>query len=96
MDTAALYQEQQLLRSMRQTLGNVVRDVTPLGGRPNPLTPETVQGIKDCFAAISERERQIAQLLEFSPAAPYYRDGSQPAGQTVELSFVPKDKKQTH
>lgn len=90
MDTAALSKEQAILRAMRKTLGNVVRDVTPLGGRPNPLTNSTIQDIKDCFALISERERELAEQLNFDQAMPYYKDGTQPSAQV--LSFVKPSK----
>jgi hypothetical protein len=86
MSTAELSKEQRILRAMRKTLGNVVRDVTPLGGRPNPLTGDTIQDIKDCFALISERERELAEKLGFDEAKPYYKDGTQPNAQV--LSFV--------
>jgi len=90
MNTAELSKEQQILRVMRKTLGNVVRDVTPLGGRPNPLSGETIQDIKDCFALISERERELAEKLGFAEAKPYYKDGSIPNAQV--LSFVKPSK----
>jgi hypothetical protein len=77
MDTAELSKEQRILRAMRKTLGSVVRDATPLGGRPNPLTDNTVQEIKECFAIISERERELAAQLGFDESKPYYNDGSE-------------------
>ena len=86
MDKAELSKEQRILRAMRKTLGSVVRDATPLGGRPNPLTDTTVQEIKDCFALISERERELASQLGFDEAKPYYNDGSEtPSAQIISL-----------
>lgn len=85
MDTAELSKEQQILRVMRKTLGNVVRDVTPLGGRANPLTSDTIQDIKNCFALISERERELAEKLGFDEAKPYYKDGSIPSAQVIDF-----------
>ncbi len=90
MNSAELSKEQQILRVMRKTLGNVVRDVTPLGGRTNPLSGDTIQDIKDCFALISERERELAEKLGFDEAKPYYKDGSIPNAQV--LSFVKPEK----
>ncbi len=86
MNTEELSKEQRILRLMRKTLGNVVRDVAPLGGRPNPLTDSTVQDIKDCFALISERERELAEQLNFDQAKPYYKDDA-PKGANV-INFV--------
>lgn len=75
MDTEELSKEQRILRQMRKTLGNVVKDVTPLSGRTNPLSESTIQDIKDCFGLISERERELADALNFDQAKPYYADG---------------------
>ena len=86
MDKEALSNEQHILRLMRKTLGNVVRDVTPLGGRTNPLSDDTIQDIKDCFALISEREKELAGHLGFDQAKPYFKDGEQPNAQII--SFV--------
>jgi hypothetical protein len=90
MNTEELSKEQQILRQMRKTLGNVVRDVTPLGGRANPLTDSTIQDIKDCFGLISEREKELAEKLNFDQAKPYYADGEQP--NTNVISFVKPSK----
>ncbi len=85
MNTVELSKEQRVLHAVRKTLGNVVRDVTPLGGRTNPLSGETIQGIKDCFALISDRERELAELLNFDQAKPYYKDGEQPNAQVINF-----------
>jgi hypothetical protein len=90
MDTEELSKEQRILRLMRKTLGNVVRDVTPLGGRANPLSDTTIQDIKDCFALISEREKELAEKLNFDQAKPYYADGEQPNANVI--SFVKPSK----
>lgn len=85
MDKEESSKEQRILRLMRKTLGNVVRDVTPRAGRPNPLSDDTVQDIKDCFALISERERELAGQLGFAPERPYFRDGAQPSAQVIDF-----------
>lgn len=85
MDTEELNKEQRILRQMRKTLGNVVKDVTPLGGRTNPLSESTIQDIKDCFGLISERERELAEALNFDQAKPYYADGEQPNVKVVSI-----------
>lgn len=89
MDNEELSKEQRILRLMRKTLGNVVRDVTPLGGRTNPLSEDTVQDIKDCFALISERERELAEALDLDQAKPYYKDGEQPSAKVINI-FKPE------
>jgi len=85
MDTEELSKEQRILRMMRKTLASVVKDATPLGGRPNPLKDSTIQEIKDCFALISERERELAEKLGFEQDKPYYADGEQPNANVNQL-----------
>lgn len=85
MGTEELSKEQRILRLMRKTLGNVVKDVTPLGGRTNPLSDSTIQDIKDCFGLISERERELAEALNFDQAKPYYADGEPPKAKVISM-----------
>ncbi|MDO8990716.1 MAG: segregation and condensation protein A [Sideroxyarcus sp.] len=85
MNTEELSKEQQILRIMRKTLGNVVKDVTPLGGRANPLTAGTIQEIKECFALISDREQELAEKLNFTQEKPYYADGEKPNANVINF-----------
>ena len=91
MDTEELSKEQHILRQMRKTLASVVKDATPLGGRPNPLKDSTIQEIKDCFALISERERELAGKLGFDEAKPYYADGEQPNSNVINFTKPSKE-----
>ncbi len=91
MNTEELSKEQRILRLMRKSLGNVVRDVTPLGGRANPLSDSTIQDIKDCFALISERERELAEQLNFDQARPHYQDGEPPGANVINFVKPPKE-----
>ena len=90
MERGELSKEQRILRLMRRTLGNVVKDATPLGGRPNPLSSGTIQDIKDCFALISERERELAEALDFNRARPYFADGEAPNAKVIGIVRPPK------
>jgi hypothetical protein len=85
MSTEELSKEQRILRLMRKTLGNVVKDVTPLGGHPNPLSVNTIQDIKDCFGLIAARERELAEALGFDQAKPYYADGELPNAKVISI-----------
>jgi hypothetical protein len=93
MDKEELSKEQRILRAMRKTLGNIVKDVTPLGGRINPLADSTIQDIKDCFALISERERELAEALDFDQAKPYYADGELPNAKVISIVKPGKEPK---
>jgi len=91
MSTEEMSKEQRILRMMRKTLGNVVKDVTPIGGRTNPLSANTIQEIKDCFALISTRERELAEALGFDQSKPYYADGELPNAKVISIVKPPKD-----
>lgn len=86
MNVEELSKEQRILRLMRKTLGNIVKDVTPQGGRINPLSESTIQDIKDSFALISEREKELAEALGFDQAKPYYVDGEPPSAQVISIA----------
>lgn len=90
MDREELSKEQRILRLMRKTLGNVVKDVTPRGGRDNPLSENTILDIRDCFALISERERELAEALDFDRARPYFADGEAPNAKVIGIVKPPK------
>ena len=90
MDSEELSKEQRIMRIMRKTLGNIVKDVTPMGGRTNPLSEGTIQDIKDCFALISDRERELAEALGFDESRPYYTDGESPSAQVINIVKPPK------
>lgn len=51
--------EHRILIQVRQVLAKVVRDITPPPGAPYPLPQSTVDDIRDCFALIAAREREL-------------------------------------
>ena len=91
MSTEELSKEQRILRLMRKTLASVVKDVAPYNGRTNPLSDDTVQDIKDCFALISAREKELSEQLGFNPAQPYYVDDEPPKSKVVSIVKPKRD-----
>ena len=71
-DSSELTLEHRILIQVRQVLASVVRDVTPAPGRPNPLSPKTIEDIRGCFALISARERELAGKKD--PDMPVFGD----------------------
>ena len=90
MSTEELKNEQRILSQMRKPLGSVVKDVTPLGGRANPLTESTIQEIKECFTLISDREKELAAKLGFNEEKPRYADDDRPKSNVVGFVKLPK------
>ncbi len=74
MSNEALRKEQRILRAMRLTLASVVKDATPQGDYPSPLSDDTIEGIKECFTLISSRERELAEELGMNTSMPHYVD----------------------
>lgn len=76
---STLNKEQRILRVMRKVLSNVVKDVTPRDGIIHPLSEQTIQDIRDCFALISARENELAQEIGLTQARPHFSDEPQSA-----------------
>ena len=73
-DIEGLSKEQRILRVLRKVLGNIVKDTTPRPGFAHPLSDNTIRDIKDLFALIAERERELAQAAGFTEARPHFSD----------------------
>ncbi len=77
--------ERRILRLLRKTLGNIVKDTAPRPGRPNPLQESTIEEIRGLFALIAERERELAQEAGLTlKERPYFSDEPQ-STQVIEF-----------
>ena len=65
MDTNSLSHEQQIMVIMRKVLGSIVRETTPQPGHRHPLSDKTIEDIKQCFALISAREKELAEAADY-------------------------------
>jgi len=75
MNFASLSKEQQVMVAMRKTLANVVKDTTPEPGMIHPLSKNTVEDLKACFALISARERELMEEMGIeNNARPHFTD----------------------
>jgi hypothetical protein len=89
MGIEGLSKEQRILRVLRKTLGNIVKDTTPQPGFAHPLSETTIHDIKELFALIAEREAELARDAGFTEARPHFSDDP-PATRTVEFHKPPK------
>ena len=55
--------EQRILVVMRKILAQIVREVTPPPGMKNPLSPQTLQDIREAFELISMREKELMEAV---------------------------------
>lgn len=80
--------EQRILRVMRKVLANIVKDVTPQPGMLNPLSPRTIEDIRECFGLIAAREAELAREVGMNAnEKPFYTD-QQPSAKVVPLSRI--------
>ena len=56
-----LTKEQRILRMVRKTLGAIARETTPQDGEEHPLTQQTFEDMRDCFALVAQREKELAE-----------------------------------
>lgn len=78
MNDENLTPEQRVLRTMRKVLAGIIKDTTPKPGMLHPLSDQTIEDVKACFALISARE---AELYQESHLKPVYAD--QPRTATI-------------
>ncbi len=82
--------EKRIMVMMRQVLSAVARDTVPPPGMKHPLSDNTIQGIRECLALISARERELnIDLGEESEARPRYVDEPQ-TSKVVSLDSITK------
>lgn len=71
--------EQRVMRMMRMVLASIVKDTTPQPGMHHPLSEQTIEDIKACFALISAREMELAEETGLAQEKPYFSDDPQKA-----------------
>lgn len=86
-----LSKEQQILMAMRQTLGAVIKDITPPAGMKHPLSDKTIEDVRQCFALIAAREKELADLDGRGGERPYYTD-EPPATQVVSVAGLKRNR----
>lgn len=85
MDFNSLSKEQQVMVAMRKTLANIIKDTTPEPGMIHPLSKDTVEDIKACFALIAARERDLMEEMGVeNKARPHFTDEPK-AAQVVDF-----------
>ena len=61
MSEAELTKEERILRMMKRVLTDVAKDTYAKPGFRHPLSDDTIQGMRDCLALITARERELAE-----------------------------------
>jgi hypothetical protein len=74
MSFSDLSKEQQIMVSMRKTLSNIIREITPEPGTVYPLTEATVKDVRMCLALITAREQELAEDKGLAKERPHFSD----------------------
>lgn len=83
--------EERILRLMRNTLVNVVKDTATPPGFRHPLKERTIEEIRHALELITARQKELAvQRGEHWEQRPRYPDQPAPEAQVVPLSRVRK------
>jgi hypothetical protein len=85
--------EQRVMRMMRMVLASIVKDTTPQPGMHHPLSEQTIEDIKACFALISAREMELAEEFGLAPERPHFSDDLQKAKVVSITRSSPKNGK---
>lgn len=88
-----LSKEERILRAVKFTLTNIIKDTATPAGHIHPLQDATIENLRQCLALISARERELAAEAGRSESAarPYFTDEPQQRDSAV-VHFVRKDK----
>ncbi len=82
--------EERILRAVKLTLANVIKDTATPHGMRHPLSEGTIEDLRQCLALISARERELAQAAgKTAGGKPHYGDA--PAAEKQVIRFY-KDK----
>ena len=93
MSETELSMEERILRAVKRTLANVVRDTATPHGMRHPLSDATIEDLRQCLALISARERELAQAAgRDTSARPRYADEPASEKQVIKLVRKPGDK----
>ncbi len=81
--------EARILRAVKRTLANVIKDTATPHGMRHPLSDGTIQDLRQCLALISARERELAQA-EGKVAADKPRYADEAAREETVVHFYRK------
>jgi len=75
---SGLSKEELIIKAMKMTLADIIKDTTVERGMRHPLSDSTIDGIRKCLFLLAEREKELADLAgRPSKARPRYVDEPQ-------------------
>jgi hypothetical protein len=86
MNEAKPSMEARILKAVKLTLANVIRDTATPAGMRHPLSDGTIEDLRQCLALISARERELAQAAgDAQESRPRYADEPASGPQVVRF-----------
>lgn len=84
MNDETLSKEHRILKAVKLTLTNVIKDTATQPGMKHPLSEATIKDLRHCLVLITEREKElIEQAGGQMSKRPYYTDEPRPQGDAV-------------
>jgi len=84
--------EERILKAVKLTLANVIKDTATPHGMRHPLSDGTIEDLRQCLALISARQRELAQASGTSATSadekPRYAD--EPGTKETAIHFYRK------
>ncbi len=73
---------------MRKVLAQIIKDTTPpLRTMKHPLSPQTIEDVRNCLGLIAARERELADEAGVPVEKPYFSD-EKPAAEVVPIDRI--------
>jgi hypothetical protein len=96
MSAESLSHEERILRMIKRVLTDIAKDTSTPPGMQHPLSEHTIQGIRECLALVTARERELDEAAgRKSRARPefidepkktrvvtFHKPGKKPGGET--------------
>jgi hypothetical protein len=84
--------EREILMVMRKVLAAIIKDTTPPSrAMKHPLSPGTIEDVRQCLGLISARERELADAAGVAQERPYFVD-EKPAAEVVSINSLSRKK----
>ena len=96
MSKIELSKEERILRLMKKTLTDIIKDTTTPPGMKHPLSDQTIESIRECLGLISSRENELQiEAGRESKSRPHFVDEPQ-KNVVVNLQSPKSSKKDPH
>jgi hypothetical protein len=80
--------ERQIMMVMRKVLAQIIKDTTPpVRTMKHPLSPQTIEDVRQCLGLIAARERELADAAGIPAERPYFTD-EKPAAEVVPIDRI--------